>query len=115
MLRCIIMAHLFFVCFIYTVLDEVKQNVPLYVYIVAGVGGCSVIMLLMFIVIVVKLCKRHRLKKDMQRVFRVRESTSHASCSKLVIIPNPLLFVVYMVHVLPWVACASHCIQIQIM
>ena len=92
------MAHLLFVCFIYTVLDEVKQNVPLYVYIVAGVGGCSVIMLLMFIVIVVKLCKRHRMKKDMQRVFRVRESTSRASCSKLVIIPNPLLFVVYMLR-----------------
>ena len=62
-------------------LHEVKQSVPLYVYIIAGVGGCVVIMLVMLIVIVVKLCKRCRMKKEMQRVFRVRLISSRVSNS----------------------------------
>ena len=51
--------------------------VPLYVYIVAGAGGCTLIALLMLIFIVVKLCKKYRMKKELQRVFNVRVNTCH--------------------------------------
>lgn len=51
--------------------------VPLHVYIVAGAGGCTLIALLMLIFIVVKLCKKYRMKKELQRVFKVRVNTCH--------------------------------------